>query len=84
MSKRRSAAQQAGLDKYIHAKQMFKDFSAAQGYAACYAERLQPMAHMLQELISALEVIKQEGDAGIIGPELVQRAKALLKQNPVD
>lgn len=72
--KAKSHAQRAALNKYIHAKTHFKDFSAAQGYAACYAERIGPLAKLLARLKGKGSLTAEEAD----------EIEALLEKNPVD
>ncbi len=70
----KSNAQRVALEKYIHGKAHFKDFSAAQGYAACYSERVEPLAKLLARL---------KGKGNLTAEEL-NEIDTLLKKNPVE
>jgi len=50
--KQRSAAQQKALERYPNAKRSLNDFSMAQGYAACYQERVEPLIKALRAALS--------------------------------
>ena len=70
----KSNAQRVALEKYIHGKTHFQDFSAAQGYAACYTERVEPLAKLLAKLLEQNSLTAEEAS----------EISALLKKNPVD
>jgi hypothetical protein len=69
---KKSHAQQAALKRFIHSKVAFKDFSMAQGYATCYAERVTP-------LVEALKAIEGE----TLSKSSREKIEALLRDNPI-
>ena len=57
--KQRSMAQQKALERYPNAKRFLNDFSMAQGYAACYQERVEPLLKLLEDAKRVLSYIPE-------------------------
>ena len=69
-----SSGQKAALKRFPEATRHFNDFSLAQGYCACYNERVEPLLDLLRR-------VKQESHGmGMLSQERMEEIWALLKK----